>query len=50
MEHLHLFPVCTARNTPHPICIVLGRLVLVRLGWLQRPCHKNVLQGEYPRI
>lgn len=50
MDHLHLFPVCTARNRQYPICRVLGRLVLVHLGWLPLPCHKNVLQGEYPII
>ena len=48
MDHLHLLPVCTVRNRPRPTCRVLGRLVLVHLGWLRLPCHKNALQGECP--
>ena len=48
VDHLHLFPVCTARNRQRPTCRVLRRLVLEHLGWLRLPCHKNALQGEYP--
>ena len=48
VDHLHLFPVCTARNRQRPTCRVPGRLVLEHLGWLRLPCHKNALQGEYP--
>ena len=48
VDHLHLFPVCTARNRQRPTCRVRGRLVLVHRGWLRLPCHKNALQGEYP--